>query len=151
MGHVAVRLALRPVEDRHAPDGEVAHVALVPGRDANVTPFARWEADAHALHLSGVAGGELVIEEAVLLDVRAHLAHAALVPEPGELPGVRALELEVWVREEVVGRIDLLDPAARLDLGRLEGGTVIALGVRLRVAPGAHEARDVVVRLKPSV
>lgn len=144
MIHVAIALAAR-LAGAHTPAEGPAFpvVDVLPGRDVGITPYARWSHPSR-LHVAGVAGAELLVEEAVLLDVRSALAGAVLSVEMVVGRGMRAFELDVRGGGDG-GRLDLLGPSPRSELGALQVGDVLRVGVRLKLAEDAHEARDVVL------
>ena len=149
MSLIAITLALRLAASAEAPEGRPPGpvVSVLPGRDAGITPYAKWSNHENKLHVTGVAGAELFIEEALMIEIKGDVAHALLSAERITAPGVGAFGLEVWAGDRIAGRLDLLHASPTLPLGPLEDGTVLGVGLRLKLAEDAQGGRDIALSL----
>lgn len=127
----ALILTMSLVSGSDAPDDARPFATIQAGSDADISRYVTWIDAKRELHILGVAGAEVVIDEALVILVARNATDSRLATWSTLPQGSPALALEARHNGRPLGRIELGAPAS-LPIGTLRDGDVVSLGMRVR-------------------
>lgn len=141
----AVGVASHPRREA-APD---APAVFLPGMDLGRSPHVLWRSDGpeRGLVLTGVQGGSLVVDEALVLRVQQATLHVLVHGAAVEDDHVQALTLEFRRAGALVGLLDLTAEAPALHLGPAQPGDSFEVGVVVTFAADTPPGTKTAVRV----